>query len=152
MGDVKGEASKAWGKARLVWVICAMALSMQIAFAQEAQTPAPYDGNAITRLLEIGPSAPEDATPLQEQTVTLLEITIALDGSVKAASVKHSSGSQQLDDAAIQFVKDHWKWKPPASNGVSAEAKVLARVSWRQKQPNSGAAPVPAQILTPASK
>jgi len=110
-------------------------LSTEIALAQGTpEQPSTYDSKAVTNFLENYPPRPG---------VTILEITVATDGRVTAAAVVHSSDSQKLDDAAIQFTKDQWRWKPPASNGAATEVKVRIEVAWRQKESFSDTDPRP---------
>jgi TonB family protein len=126
---------------RVRWIglasaIGVLALPTEIALAQNAMgEPPTYDSGAITGFLE---------NYTQTAGVTVLEITVAADGSIKAASVVQSSGSQKLDDAAIQYTKNVWRWKPPAPEGAATEARVRIKVSWSDKDTTPSAPTVPA--------
>jgi periplasmic protein TonB len=85
---------------------------------------APEGPGAIT-LPQVPPAtAPERPVTLEPQApqappiATIPARAIAADGSVSDAQVETSSGHQRLDDAAVQWVRAHWRYEP-AMHGVS---------------------------------
>ena len=55
-------------------------------------------------------------------------------GSGKGLStIAKSSGSDRLDSAACDYVKAHWKWQPPTSEGKPVVATTLVQVIWNLK-------------------
>jgi protein TonB len=63
----------------------------------------------------------------KEGTVTL-SLTVSAAGDVTSATVVGSSGNDDLDQAAIQWVKEHWRYKPAIRNGKPAAGTVEAAV------------------------
>jgi len=94
--------------------------------------PPPTKLEAITRTHTL-PTYPTISQRLGEQGTTLLKVTIGTDGRVTDAVVQKSSGSQRLDDAAVEHVKRTWRWKPPTTNGKPSEAATLVSIVWNLK-------------------
>jgi TonB family protein len=67
---------------------------------------------------------------LGEQGVTIVSFTITTEGTVKNIAVIRSSGSQHLDDAAVECVA-RWTYEPVSVNGQPAEAPWQAKVVWK---------------------
>ena len=65
-------------------------------------------------------------------TVTL-RLSVAADGSVVDATVENSSGSSALDQAAIEWVKSHWRYTPATHNGVAVATTTEAAVRFDLK-------------------
>jgi protein TonB len=74
------------------------------------------------------PPYPLSARRLAEQGTVRLSLTVSPDGSVSDASVIVSSGTSMLDDAAIEWVKRHWRYKPATKNGHVVATTVRANV------------------------
>jgi protein TonB len=68
----------------------------------------------------------------KEGTVTL-SISVSASGTVTDATVVKSSGNDELDQAAIQWVKSHWRYKPAIRNGQPAGGTVQANVRFTLK-------------------
>jgi len=73
---------------------------------------------------------PADARDRHEQGVTALAFNILTDGTVDAIKVIASSGSQDLDDAAVKCVSE-WHYRPAVKNGQLVEAPWNAKINWR---------------------
>jgi TonB family protein len=74
----------------------------------------------------VTPPYPAISQRLGEQGTTILRVEIAPDGSVAGDSVDRSSGSQRLDQAALDFVKEHYRWQPmDCKTPVAVELRVL---------------------------
>ncbi len=62
-----------------------------------------------------------------------LSLTISPDGNVIAANVAQSSGFPDLDDAAVNWVLGHWKYKPATHLGVAVASQTQAVVVFNLK-------------------
>lgn len=77
------------------------------------------------------PDYPELSLRLREQGTTNLTLTISIDGHVSDAVVSKSSGYTRLDDAAVQWVKTHWRFKPPTQEGKPVDGhQVTVPFKW----------------------
>jgi protein TonB len=72
---------------------------------------------------------PPVAMRLGQEGTTVLGFTIAIDGSVQDVRVITSSGSEALDDAAMN-VAACWHYKPALQNGQPIAAPWHAKVVW----------------------
>ena len=65
-----------------------------------------------------------------------VRLTLALDelGNVSGASVARSSGFAGLDDAAVAWVKSHWRFRPATQDGKPVASTVQADVTFRLTQ------------------
>jgi protein TonB len=64
------------------------------------------------------PPYPLVARRMGAQGVVLLRVHVRADGSVSEVSVARSSGFSQLDDSALQTVRDSWRFMPARLDGV----------------------------------
>jgi protein TonB len=94
--------------------------------------PPPTQLHAITRTHTL-PPYPALALRLNQQGTSLLKVTISTDGNVTDAVVQKSSGFDALDQAAVSFVKSHWRWEPPTLNGKPTAAVTLVAIRWDVK-------------------
>ena len=78
--------------------------------------PPPTELKPIARTHTI-PTYPTISQRLGEQGTVTLKVTIDIQGNVTDDSIEKSSGSDRLDQAAVAWVKSHWKWQPPTVNG-----------------------------------
>jgi protein TonB len=79
------------------------------------------------------PEYPPLSRRLGEQGTLHLKLVIAADGTVSDAQVETSSGHQRLDEAAVQWVKAHWRYDP-AMQGLSPVASAaMAVVTFKLK-------------------
>ena len=69
------------------------------------------------------PEYPFISRRLREQGTLRLKLTIDERGSVTQAVVVNSSGFQRLDEAAVNWVKSHWRYTP-AMQGTKAVASM----------------------------
>jgi len=58
------------------------------------------------------PDYPPVSRRLAEQGTLRLRLAITADGGVSDAQIESSSGHPRLDDAAMQWVKAHWRYEP----------------------------------------
>lgn len=75
------------------------------------------------------PAYPPKAARDGETGTTLLALLVGADGRVTSARVQHTSGSRELDRAAIQALS-LCKFKPATSNGVPAAAWAQLAYVW----------------------
>jgi protein TonB len=60
-----------------------------------------------------------------------LRIAVDQHGNVVSADVLGSSGHADLDEAAIGWVKAHWRYEPAMQNGNAVSAATNAVVTFR---------------------
>jgi TonB family protein len=72
---------------------------------------------------------PADSLNRREEGVTSLSFNILTDGTVDGVKVLTSSGSHQLDDAAVQCVAN-WHYRPAIKDGQLVETPWKASVKW----------------------
>jgi protein TonB len=80
------------------------------------------------------PSYPALDRRLNHQGAVLLALAIDAQGNVTGANVVQSSGFEGLDEAAVSWVKTHWRYKPATRNGVAIAASARAEVTFRLTQ------------------
>ncbi|OJT95265.1 MAG: hypothetical protein BGN82_01440 [Alphaproteobacteria bacterium 65-7] len=103
-----------------------------------APPPAAPSAPSNTRLEPIRstftlPPYPDISKRLNEQGTTVLKLLIGTDGRIKDASVQTSSGSERLDQAAVDWVKARYRYRPPTEAGNPVEAQTLLRIVWNLK-------------------
>jgi protein TonB len=76
------------------------------------------------------PPYPTLARRLGAQGKVMLRLTVLPDGAVSKAEVTASSGRQDLDQAAMQWITGHWTYQPAIRNGAPAASQVLAAVQF----------------------
>ncbi len=74
------------------------------------------------------PPYPPIARRLGKEGTVTLSISVSATGDVTSASVVSSSGNDELDQAAIEWVKSHWRYKPAIRGGQPAASTVQAAV------------------------
>lgn len=93
--------------------------------------PAPTKFEPIRSSMAQLPDYPELSQRLREQGTVNLVLTISIDGRVSDATVAKSSGYDRLDQAAIQWVKAHWRFKPPTQDGKPVDGhQVTVPFKW----------------------
>lgn len=76
------------------------------------------------------PPYPPLSIRLEEQGTVMLRLEISADGSVTNASVEKSSGSSRLDQAAIAWVIQNWRYQPATHDGVAVPTTTEAAVKF----------------------
>lgn len=74
------------------------------------------------------PPYPAEARTLEHEGDVLLAIAVSTSGDVTSASVVTSSGHTELDQAAVNWVVAHWKYKPATRNGAAVASQTQAIV------------------------
>jgi protein TonB len=96
------------------------------------QPPPPTELKPIART-HVTPQYPTISQRLGEQGTSTLKVNIDTSGSVSDCSIAKSSGSDRLDAAACDYVKAHWKWQPPTSDGKAVSATTELAIIWNLK-------------------
>ena len=74
------------------------------------------------------PPYPPIARRLGAEGKVTLRLTVSADGKVTVAEVVTSSGRDDMDQAAQQWIKAHWTYRPALSNGVPTAGQTLATI------------------------
>jgi protein TonB len=77
------------------------------------------------------PDYPILSRRLGEQGPVRLALTIGDDGMVKAATVKQSSGFHRLDEAAVDWVRRHWRYRPAMRGVMPVESMIEVVLQFR---------------------
>ena len=132
-------------------------LSLVAGSVAVAQTQAPARPNAASSYLSKDknpvtlrpiqetrslPPYPAESIKLHEEGRVLLEVAIGTDGAVSQASVFRPSGHQRLDVAAVQHVKQYWRWHPATRAGKPVPATTRVAVDFKLA-PKSFVPPAP---------
>jgi len=109
------------------------AQTIQVQPQQQVPVQADASASGMTNT-HTTPPYPAVARRLGQQGTVILAITVAADGSVSAAQVATSSGVPELDQAALSWVKAHWRYKPAMQGGVAVPSTTQAAVKFDLKQ------------------
>lgn len=80
------------------------------------------------------PPYPPTARSAAHQGTVVLALTVSPQGDVTGAAVAQSSGFPELDQAAVAWVTEHWKYKPAVRGGVAVTSQTQAAVKFDLKQ------------------
>ena len=80
------------------------------------------------------PPYPVAARTDGHQGIVTLQITVGPNGDVANATVAQSSGFPELDQAAVEWVTNHWKYKPAVQGGVPVTSTTQAAVKFDLQQ------------------
>ena len=89
--------------------------------------PAPPEKILATHTI---PPYPPLSQRLGEHGTTVLNITIDENGRCIEADVATTSGSNRLDTAAIDYVKQRYRWKPATRDGKPVQYKTQLNIVW----------------------
>lgn len=76
------------------------------------------------------PPYPPIARRVGAEGKVTLRLTVSAEGRVTQADVVTSSGRDELDQTAQQWIVAHWVYKPAVENGAPAASHVLAMVTF----------------------
>lgn len=76
------------------------------------------------------PPYPPISARLGEHGTVLMMVTVGTDGSVLDVKIEKSSGYSRLDDAAKNWVKDHWRYHPATENGKPIVSRTQVRYTF----------------------
>jgi len=112
---------------------------MPVLAADDACTWSQSTGDELRPVMQTHtlPPYPQMSVAMEEAGTTLLEVLIGPDGKVVSDRVIASSGSARLDAAAIDHVKDVWRWEVKLPKGCQ---RITTRVSikWDLRDGASG--------------
>jgi periplasmic protein TonB len=74
------------------------------------------------------PPYPPVARRLGAEGKVTLRLTVSAGGKVTAADIVTSSGREDLDQAASQWIVAHWTYKPALNDGVPTVGQTLATI------------------------
>jgi protein TonB len=74
------------------------------------------------------PPYPEVSRRLGEHGLVRVAISIDASGAIQDVRVAASSGSDRLDQAAVDWVKSHWRYHPATRNGSPVASTSLAEI------------------------
>jgi protein TonB len=77
------------------------------------------------------PDYPPVSRRLGEQGVLRLKLSITAQGAVSEAMVVNSSGHSRLDEAAIEWVKAHWRYQPAMRGSTPVPSTTDAVVTFK---------------------
>jgi protein TonB len=100
--------------------------------AKPAPPPPPTQLKIIARTHTL-PPYPTISQRLGEHGTTILKVTVGIDGRVTMAVLEKTSGSDRLDQAAIEYVQKNYRWEPPTQEGKPVVAVTLVNVVWDLK-------------------
>jgi protein TonB len=79
------------------------------------------------------PPYPALSQRLGEQGTTRLKVALDATGKPTDVTVDNSSGSTRLDAAAVQWVKDNYRWEPATRDGKPVASTILVNLVWDLK-------------------
>ena len=79
------------------------------------------------------PPYPPESFALNEQGTTMMEVNVTTQGVADSCKVVQSSGSERLDQAACDHVKQVWRWEPPVAGGQPVNVRTRVSVTWAIK-------------------
>jgi TonB family protein len=88
---------------------------------------------------------------LGEQGTTELAVNMGSDGMVTDVAISQSSGSNRLDDAAVKYIKEHYR-RPSLEDGKSGAAQVTVVVVWRLDTPDDKTTIMPRADYPPGAE
>ncbi|MEI9994540.1 MAG: energy transducer TonB [Rhizomicrobium sp.] len=86
---------------------------------------------------------------LGDEGTTELAFTVSADGTVRDVKVAKSSGSERLDDAAVECVAK-WHYRPAIQDSQLADAPMTVKVGWNLDE-KDGAADAATNLETTGS-
>ncbi len=95
--------------------------------------PAPPAKTApVVNIVDCGkPEYPKNAARNEEEGTVEFSLLIGADGKVKESKITRSSGSRELDKAAITFITACNKFRPGTENGKAVESTHAGAYVWK---------------------
>jgi protein TonB len=93
--------------------------------------PPPTPATRIDRAQVTEADYPPISLRLQEQGVVEIKCLIGTDGMVKQTELVKSSGHNRLDEAAANFAKRRFRYKPATQDGMPVDSWITTRVTFR---------------------
>ena len=92
---------------------------------------------------------PEDAQRRSQAGQTILRLLIDKYGFARNPEVVISSGYAQLDQAAIDSIRDRWRWEPPPPECQESGVVISETYNWNLRGPGSKEKPSPIYLDDP---
>lgn len=117
-------------KSSFIIVGMVLALTLPRAYAQTNNDACYRSGGALVPkgATHTSPPYPPQSRVLGESGKTLMRVFIGKDGVPVDVKVEKSSGYNRLDDAAVSWVKNTWRWMPP--NTECLVVNTLVQSEW----------------------
>jgi TonB family protein len=111
-------------------IIVGLVLALLPAYAQTNNDACYRSGGALVpkAATHTLPPYPPQSKELGESGNTLMRVFIGKDGVPVDVKLEKSSGYNRLDDAAMSWVKNTWRWNPP--NTDCSVVNTLIQLSW----------------------
>jgi len=74
------------------------------------------------------PDYPIGARQMEQQGIVMLRVLVSADGAAQRVEIAHSSGFQLLDDAALETVRERWRFVPAMRAGAAVESWVTVPI------------------------
>lgn len=97
-----------------------------------ASLPAPTPARSIVAT-HTTPPYPPLSRRLGEEGTVQLKLAVATNGTVESAIIEKSSGSQRLDEAARDWVAQHWRYHPATRDGKPVASQTQVNVVFNLK-------------------
>lgn len=124
-----------------VWLAGALALVAAPAYAAAGDAACTTQDTPLRPIMatHTQPPYPQMSVMTKEEGNTVLAISIGADGVPSDVTIKTSSGSVRLDQAAIDFVKANWRWNAPVVNCKPSATTTMVSIRWSLQQDNTAA-------------
>jgi TonB family protein len=128
--SIRGEVVFMNIKSTSIIVGLVLALTLLPAHSQTNNDACYRSGGALVpkAATHTSPPYPPQSKELGESGNTLMRVFIGKDGVPVDVKLEKSSGYNRLDDAAMSWVKNTWRWNPP--NTDCSVVNTLVRSSW----------------------
>ncbi len=89
---------------------------------------------------------------LNEQGTTKLAVNMGSDGMVTDVTVSQSSGSERLDNAAVRYIKEHYRRQPSLEDSKPSATQVTVVIVWRLDTPGDKTTIMPRADYPPGAE
>lgn len=109
-------------------LLCVLALTPARA---DELIPCPTPGKILKPIISTHtlPHYPRSASSRDEQGITAVTVSVGTNGIPTDVAITQSSGSQRLDEAAVESAKTY-RWEPPFDDCKPAAAQALIITGW----------------------
>lgn len=111
----------------------ALCLMLVSAFQAVAEAPAKCpeaDANPFYKTHTLVPY-PNSSLRRHEQGISLFSVSIDASGAPSGVVVVKTSASERLNDAAVEYIRENWRWPEPTQDCPST-VQTTVRVIWNQ--------------------
>ena len=115
---------------RVVFIAAVLVLAPATTMAQVAPFTGPIEPPAYSDCNRAHQFYPATAARERREGTTTLSFRVGIDGRTNDVGVAESSGSRDLDAAAVAAVRC-WRYEPATKDGTPVEVQWQAKVSWK---------------------